>query len=341
MNRVLVFHTAFPGDIVLTLPLVQRLRTAFPHVHIGMVTTPLASELLLHHPAVDERFLYDKKGIERGAAALFRLSARLRHGRFDIALIPHRSLRSALVCRLAGIPRRIGFSTSAGRLLLTDRVEYDGASHEISRNLSLLRPLGVPAAGGELPTLYPDASDRAAVDRFLADHHVLNRGRLIAVAPGSVWNTKRWPTEKFSHLVRLLLEHGMSVVLIGGEGDRVLCDGILAAVAADGAASAAGSMSLLQSAELIRRCRVCVSNDSAPMHLAVAVRTPVTAIFGATAPEFGFGPAGPSDVVVQTPGLDCRPCSIHGGKVCPVGTFDCMHRITAEQVFREVVRLDQ
>jgi heptosyltransferase-2 len=84
---------------------------------------------------------------------------------------------------------------------------------------------------------------------------------------------------------------------------------------------------------------VLVSNDSAPMHLAVAVGTPVVAIFGATVPEFGFGPAGPRDRVVETLGLSCRPCAIHGGATCPIGTFDCMVRISPERVAAEVARL--
>ncbi|HEY6193358.1 MAG TPA: glycosyltransferase family 9 protein, partial [Bacteroidota bacterium] len=97
--------------------------------------------------------------------------------------------------------------------------------------------------------------------------------------------------------------------------------------------------SILQSAELIRRCRALVCNDSAPMHLAVAVRTPVVAIFGATVPEFGFAPIGERDVVLETKGLPCRPCSIHGGDVCPVKTFVCMLDIPVGRVVEAVEKL--
>jgi heptosyltransferase-2 len=100
--------------------------------------------------------------------------------------------------------------------------------------------------------------------------------------------------------------------------------------------SMAGQLSLLQSAAMLERASLLVSNDSAPMHLAGAVGTPVIAIFGATAPSYGFGPSGPFDRVVETPGLACRPCAIHGGPKCPIGTFECMERITPDRLLAEI-----
>ena len=99
---------------------------------------------------------------------------------------------------------------------------------------------------------------------------------------------------------------------------------------------AAGRLTLLQSAELLRRCRVVVSNDSAPVHLAGGVGAPVIAIFGATSPAFGFAPRGPRDVVVETHGLPCRPCAIHGGDRCPERHFACMEKIHPFQVLEQV-----
>jgi heptosyltransferase-2 len=82
-----------------------------------------------------------------------------------------------------------------------------------------------------------------------------------------------------------------------------------------------------------------ISNDSAPMHLGVAVRTPVVAIFGATVPEFGFAPRGLRDEIVEVKGLSCRPCGIHGGRKCPIGTFDCMMNISPYEVLTRVQRI--
>jgi heptosyltransferase-2 len=340
-GKILVVQTAFPGDVILTIPAIEALHRSFPQARISVVAIPSASGVLLHHPAVDEVIVYDKRGDERGIRGILDLSARLRREKFDVAVIPHRSIRSALIVWLALVPRRIGFSTSAGRLLFTDIVAYVPNIHEIQRNLSLLRPLGIERVPDALPTLYPDENDRDTVDRLLASRSTGKVGgelrAMVGLAPGSVWNTKRWPLEHYSRLGKLLAGSGHTVALIGGREDRELCEAIASAIGDTGVLNAAGRLTLLQSAELIRHCRIIVSNDSAPVHLASAMQTPVIAIFGPTVPSFGFAPQGRDDEVIEHPGLTCRPCSIHGGDVCPIKTFVCMRKISPEAVYARVL----
>ncbi len=335
-RNILIFQTAFLGDVILTLPLAEALKRGFPGCDVSFVVIPAAASVLEGHPAVHDVITYDKKKTQRGLGAAYGLSRTLRGRGFDLALIPHRSMRSALIVAAAGIPRRVGFDTSAGRALLTDRVTYRRDLHEIDRDLSLLEPLGLrPSVGEMLPTLHPLQADCEAVDALLLAHQTrfarFDQGMMAALAPGSVWNTKRWPEEKFVALARSLQDAGLNLALIGGPEDRPLC-GRIASGLAHIPLNAAGELSPLQSAELIRRCRVLVSNDSAPAHLAMGVRTPVVAIFGATVPSFGFAPRGPLDRVIETAGLSCRPCSIHGGQRCPIETFDCMKRIIPHTV---------
>lgn len=337
-RRFLVFQTAFIGDVLLALPLLQVLKRQRPDARVTMVAIPSTAPLLANHPAVDEWLVYDKRGKHSGLGGILTMARTLRDRQCDVALIPHRSLRSSLVCRLAGIPRRIGFSTSSGKVFFTDVVKYEKTEHEITRNLSLLSPLNIDARKRELPNLYPDAADRQVVDAVLGKDTKQGHYR-IAVAPGSIWNTKRWPKERFVELTKLLAGEGHGVVLVGGKQDTGLCEEIRSEAGDENVLNTAGKLSLLQSADAIRRCRAAVSNDSAPMHMAVAVRTPVVAIFGATVPEFGFAPLGERDVVVQTMALPCRPCSIHGGNHCPIRTFVCMKDITAQRVFGEVKKL--
>jgi heptosyltransferase-2 len=148
----------------------------------------------------------------------------------------------------------------------------------------------------------------------------------VAVAPGSIWGTKRWP-----YYPALAAAMNGPIVVIGGPEDAAPAREILAA-APGRSWSAAGELSLRGSAAVIRRARALVTNDSAPLHLATAVGTPVVAIFGPTVPEQGFGPRGSRSLALGHAGLRCRPCSAHGPAVCPLGHHRCMRDLPVETV---------
>jgi heptosyltransferase-2 len=328
----LVIQTSFLGDTVLTTPLLVQLANRGP---VDVVTTPASAALLANHPAVRTVIPYDKRGKERGLRGLFRLARRLRGTGYDLALLAQGSWRSAALAFLAGIPSRVGFDTSAGKLLYTVRVPYRDDLHHAARLLMLARPNGREPTAAELrPSLAPGDADRAAVDALLARHGVKAGARLAALAPGSVWATKRWPY--YPELARLLAPHAR-IVVVGGAGDAPLASAIVAAAPA--AIDATGGLSLLASAELIGRCGVAVTNDSAPLHLASAMGTPTVAIFGSTVPEFGFGPLAPRASVVERDNLHCRPCSRHGLPRCPLGHHRCMRDIAPGVVAERALTL--
>jgi heptosyltransferase-2 len=278
--------------------------------------------------------IFDKREEQRGLPALWKLAKSLEQEHYDVALVPHRSLRSALLVFLAKIPQRLGFDRSAGKWLFTRRVPYR-QKHEVERNLDLLRVLDNDVATPS-PKIFWDKSDERIVEPFLLQGQAAKWR--CALAPGSVWATKRWPAERFIELAKkLIAETGAFVYLIGGGGDRELCAAISGEI--DGnCLDAAGKLSLRQSAALLDRCQVLVSNDSAPTHLGAATRCKVITIFGPTVPAFGFAPFGEGHLVVEK-NLPCRPCSSHGGQRCPIGTHACMLEISAEEVFRGVVAL--
>jgi heptosyltransferase-2 len=335
--KIIIVQTAFIGDVVLALPLAQVLRKKLSDVQIDFVVIPRTAGLLVNHPAINNVIIFDKRGVDKGVFGLINLSRKLKSENYDVAIVPHRSIRSALLVRMAGCIKRIGFSKSAGKKLFTDIVPYPPSMHEVERNLTLLRKMAIIHNEKEPPQVYPTDNDKEVVDKLLFDEEILDTSQLIGVAPGSVWKTKRWMMESYVELVKKLVGTGYTVGLIGGEDDVHLCNMILKSVNMGRVFNTAGKLTLLQSAEMIKRCNVVVSNDSAPIHLAAAVNTPVVAIFGATVPAFGFAPYSDRSVVVETDGLRCRPCSIHGGDECPIKTFDCMKRITADMVFEKVV----
>jgi heptosyltransferase-2 len=330
IRKILIVQTAFPGDVVLTLPLAEGLRKLFPEAAVDLVVTPDTAVLVEGNPFVNRVFVYDKRSKENGPIALVRWMTKLRREQYDLAVVPHRSLRSALLVWGAAIPIRIGFDRSSGFRLFNRVVRYPEQAHEVERNFHLLESLGWkgPALA---PKLYPGEKERSDVDAFFDRNGIKKTEVLAAMAPGSVWDTKRWLPEKFGLVARQLFDRKkIRTVIIGGRSDKALAGRIMEQ-ANDSAIDATGIFSLLGSAELIRRCRTILTNDSAPLHLAVGVGTPVVAVFGPTIPAFGFFPYGNGHAVIQKD-LDCRPCGIHGGKRCPRGHFRCMGDIRAEEV---------
>jgi heptosyltransferase-2 len=181
-----------------------------------------------------------------------------------------------------------------------------------------------------MPELFPDEGDYLAVEVLLKAQGAPPAGPFIAIAPGSVWPTKRWLPERFGRVADHLIQENFRVVFIGSSMDRGLCESIVSGMH-HRPIVAAGHWSLRQSAAFLSRCRVLLSNDSAPVHMGVAMGTRVVALFGPTVPAFGFAPYGEDHAVIQR-NVSCRPCSVHGGKRCPQGHFRCMKEISVEEV---------
>lgn len=333
IDRILIIQTAFLGDVILTLPLVQVTKDFFGDATIDIVVTPKAAEICQNHPAIRKIIRYDKRGEDRGVPGFRRMAKQLRNEKYDLVIVPHRSMRSALLAFLSNIPFRIGFTRSAGRFLFSKSIFYDPEMHEIDRNLSLLSGLGINPLPFQLPKLYPSIEDREEVEKKCASLGFDLTKSIVAIAPGTIWNTKRWLKERFAHVARMFEEDGFQIALVGSKDDFSLSEQIKEESGSGRIFNFAGEFSILQSAYFIGQCALLISNDSAPMHIAVAMETPVAAIFGATVPAFGFSPRGKHDIVVETRGLACRPCSIHGGNKCPIETFECMEKITADKVY--------
>ena len=325
MTASVVIQTSFLGDTILTTPLLAQLAHRGP---VDVVTTPAAASVLTGHPAVRQVIVYDKRGAHAGLFGFTTMTSRLKAAAYDTAYMEQGSLRSALLVFAARIPERIGFATSSGSWLYTTKVAYRDDLHHAARLLLLSRPTGREPTDEEMrPSLAPGAAERSVVDELLRSRGVEPGERLIALAPGSVWATKRWPY--YVQLALGLADAGR-IVVVGGADDRALAAEIVSAV--PGAVDTTGALPLLASADLIGRCAVLVTNDSAPLHLASAMGTPTVAIFGPTVPEFGFGPLAQAKAVLGHESLACRPCHRHGPRRCPLTHFRCMRELSAELV---------
>jgi heptosyltransferase-2 len=256
------------------------------------------------------------------------MAQQLRAEQYDIAFCPHPSFRSALLLRLAGIPARVGFDDSAGAGFFTQVVRRDRASHEVDRVLSLLAAVGVrPADQDRAPKLFVD---RGNAEEKLARLGIAPGTRFVCAHPGSVWATKRWLPEGFAAVLSNLADGGFTPVILGGADDVVEANQVQDRCRTM-PINLVGRLTLPDLALLLSRASLLVTNDSGPMHLAGARGTPLVAVFGGTTPALGYGPVGSRSRVVEHP-LACRPCGPHGRCRCPLDHFDCMRRITAEQV---------
>ncbi len=331
-KSVLVIQTAFIGDVVLTIPLLEAVKILWAEAQMDVVVRPPSHNLLETLPYLRHIWVYDKHGRDGGAGGFLRLAAQLRSEKYDLAMLPHRSLRSGLLARSAGIPLRIGFSRGGGKLLHSHRIPYPAAMHEIARNLQLLTPFG-PIPQVDPPVVLPAEEDIAIVNEKLPEAIQ----PLFALAPGSVWFSKRWPEVYFAKLGRRLVAEGNFIMLIGGEDDQALGNRVRAAIGPN-CINLCGELTLRQSVEVLRRCQLLVTNDSAPTHLGLAAGTSVLTLFGSTVPEFGFAPYGPKGKSVAIE-LYCRPCTNHGRPKCPEKHFRCMRELTPERVYEEIQKM--
>lgn len=335
-HRILLIQTAFLGDAVLTTPLLDPLRERYPEARVDVLVTPETADIFRAHPAVTDVIVWDKRGQGRTWSARRRLVGRLREGAYDVALLPHRSLTSALFAWLSGIPRRIGFDRGPGRWLLTETVPFRWGTHDVDRNVGLLAPL---AAVPSRPTLalQPAKEALSRMDERLRAAGWNPARPLIGINAGSVWATKRWLPERFGAVAdRLMEEDGCQVLLIGSAKDAPVVEQVRRAMKRS-PIDMTGQTRLAELIALISRCAVFLTNDSGPMHIAVACGVPTVALFGPTTRELGFFPYGPGHRVIEKP-LACRPCGLHGAARCPLGHFECMKQITVDEVADAVRR---
>ena len=340
-KKILVVQTAYPGDIVLTIPLFKGLKKSFPESLLTVVTTPQGCELLKDFKEIDSLVSYDKKGRDRGELRFIDLVRRLRKEGFDLCISPHRSFRTALMVYGSGAGERIGYSDASLPAVYTSKVFRDTSLHEVERVLSLLEPLGIESGRlDKMPYLEISSETWGRAKNIFDDAGISPNDTVIGIAPGSVWGTKRWTPEGYASLIdRLIEKYDAKVLLLGSPSERDVGDKIRS-LSGNKPVDLIGKTTLRDIVGVIDRCRVLIGNDSAPGHIASSRMVPVVSIFGPTVRSFGYYPYG-KDVVIVEKEFPCRPCHHHGPDKCPEGHFRCMRDITVDDVMAGVEKLMQ
>lgn len=331
-EKILVIQTAFIGDAILTLPMLKRLKDIYPDSTIDVVTTPAASGIFRANPYTYKVYSYDKKGKDHSIASLVKFAGQIKREGYTRIYSPHRSFRTSMLVLLSGVKETYGFSNASFRQVYKNLVFYDVRHHEVQRNLALLDNGLLPSDWRILPEVVAEAEEKMKVSKFLEeakglpDEKDFPEVKFAAVAPGSVWMTKRYPKEKFLEVIDHLLAKNYNVLLIGGKEDAEYCREISSEFKSN-VISAAGQFSIVETIELLRHCRLLVSNDSAPTHFGMCADIPVVTIYCSTVADFGFYPYNDKSTYVSYDDLSCKPCGIHGRRQCPVKTFACAYKL--------------
>ncbi|WP_195340117.1 glycosyltransferase family 9 protein [Fusobacterium sp. 1001295B_180824_G3] len=325
--NILIIHTAFIGDIVLSTALVSKVKEKYPDSDIYYLTTPLGKEILKNNPKIKEIIIYDKRGKDRGFKAFISFVRKIRKLKIDVCLTPHRYLRSSILSFLSGAKIRVGYDIANLSFVFNKKIKYDKTKHEVEKLLSFIDD---SPKRFELE-MYPNEKDKVKIDTILKN--LANDKKIILIAPGSKWFTKKWPEEYFRELIQNLVKRDdLLVVITGGKEEKEIELNLDSKVL-----DLRGEITLLELAELTKRASLVVSNDSAPIHITSAFpNTRILGIFGPTVREFGFFPWSKNSKVFEINGLYCRPCAIHGGNSCPEKHFRCMREITPDLIENEI-----
>ncbi len=328
MQKILIIQTAFIGDAILTLPMIQKLKDLYPENEIDVVAIPSTGEIFSASPYVKNVLILDKKGKEKSFFALFKFIKRLKANNYIAAYSPHRSFRTSLIILLCGIKETYGFSNSSLKHVYKHLVKYEPAHHEVRRNLELTG-LRINGNDWKILPLISGVNMASAVDDFIARN--IHSDNIAAVAPGSVWNTKIYPSEYYNEIINYLNKKGFHTIIIGGGKDKELCDSIREKNR-ESTTSAAGIFSITETIELLKRTKILISNDSAPTHMGVCAGIPVLTIYCSTIPDFGFYPYNEKSSYISYDDLPCKPCGIHGYIECPIKTFACGYKLKPQLV---------
>jgi heptosyltransferase-1 len=362
-RRILLIKLSAVGDVIHTIPVLNKLRGRYPRARIDWLIRPQIAELIRHHPAVSNVLPFSRAQwttpLRTGWPALRSLThlvAEMRSTKYDLVIDLHGQLRTALFTLASAAPVRVGFDRPRAALWAAlkrplpaeaHRHAWNGARegswvaythkiristlemHAVDRYLLLGPLLGLDAGPADFFNPIPSGAE-TRLEELLARSGINGRSSssgIVVLAPGTMWETKHWKREGFAAVARHFLKTGRPVVLIGAHRDRQACGEI--AASAPGVVDLSDQTSLSELAALMRRAAVCVTNDSGPMHLAVALDRPVVSIFGPS-DALWIGPYRRPNAVISA-NLPCAPCYLRELRRCP-HQHACMREVSAEAV---------
>ncbi len=273
---LIVTKSRYLGDTIVAVPAMRAIATRYPGAQVTLLSNPLASELLRGCPYVHDYLARPVKARRRTDLEMWRV---LRRRKYDLAVLFNRSLSSAVLAFMAGIPQRVGFDTEGRGFLLTSRVPYQPPKHEILHLLDVAEACDAPAQGTHME-LWVTQQEREAIRERLDREGIDLQSPILLVQPGSNdAYVKRWRTEGFIWVAQQLQkEYGFQVILLGASNEQDVAEQVASSFK-DGALNMVGRTTLREALALLAEVDLLVGNDTGMIHAAVALGTPTVAVF--------------------------------------------------------------
>lgn len=331
IRNILIIRLSSIGDVLLTTPLIRILNKKFPGSHIDFVIKKEFHELIAHHPALSEIYVFDKHA-DGNSLADIRKKVRLK--KYDYIIDIHKNFRSYYLSCFVNAGKIVRFRKYLLKRWLLVNFKLNFYKHIIPVYQRYLDVLNLQDDNKGLDIYIP----RPITDRIERDWHHRLTGKqhmVIGVAPGASFDTKRWHIEGYKEVVQYLSNTlNSTIILFGNHSDSA----VTSQLGGDNmnVFDCAGKLSLSETAAVMNYCTLVLTNDSGLMHMAAALKKKVVAIFGSTTEELGFFPYAKEYRIIQNNSLNCRPCSHVGKTKCPKNHFKCMSELNADEVIREI-----
>ena len=273
IKRILIIRLAPLGETVLTTPVIRALRQHFRDAHIAYMVAPTREDLVSANPHLNEVLTYQ--------ASVPKLIYQIAQRRFQMAVVLQPTFRLVLHTFLARIPFRVGFETNAGgKKLLSLAAPNNTVQHETQRYLDVVRGIGIEVADDE-PEVFVDSAGIAWVNNFVENQKLNDNRPIIGLNPGAATVYRRWNASNFATLGDRLHEtYNAHIVITTGPREGELADQVVQQMSYS--PIIVNQTTPMQLAALLQRCNLYISNDTGPMHLSTAVKTPTVALFGAS-----------------------------------------------------------
>ncbi len=332
-KRILIFNVNWLGDVLFSTATIRNIRRNFPDSFIACVIPSRCYPVLKGNPNLDEIIIFDEDDRHKSIFERFNFIRSLKEKDFDLVFLLHRSFSRALICRLAGIPKRIGHYTKKRSFLLTQKIMPPprDSLHRIDYYLDIIEHAGLKVED-RYTEFYFSEEDTISVREFLSKNSVNDKDFIVAINPGGNWLSKRWPKEYWAELADKLIEKFQAkVVITGGHNDHNLAEQIKARMKFKPIIACA-VFNIKQLGALAKMASLFITADTGPMHIANSVGAKkIIAIFGPTSPEI-TGPCPLNNAVILQKNVGCAiPCY---NLKCKDNR--CMKSITPDDVIKAV-----